>query len=87
MEQQKQLQSPFTLLEIDDTVWSFEAMPGAVDTANAGDSISLRILRVSLGDCIEVRTTGIYLINEHQHRSGSKTTNARTSDVSFFAEQ
>lgn len=58
---------PFTLLEIDDTIWSFEPMPYTIDTTHASDSISLCVLCVSLADHIEIRSTSINLIGEDQY--------------------
>ena len=57
---------PFTLLEIDDTVRSFEAMPSAVNTADSGDRVPLRILGVGLADGIESRPTSVDLIRKDQ---------------------
>ena len=76
----------FALLEIDDTIWSFEPMLRTIDTTHAGDSISLCVLCVSLADCIEIRSTSINLISEDQYRR-SQTTNTHTSNMSFFTEQ
>ena len=57
---------PFTLLEIDDTVRSLEAMPSAVDTADTGDRVPLCILGVGLADGIESRPASVDLIRKDQ---------------------
>jgi len=57
---------PFTLLEIDDTVRSLEAMLSAVNTADSGDRVPLRVLGVGLADSIESRSTSVDLIRKDQ---------------------
>ena len=54
--------SPFTPLQVNDTVWPFEPVPSTVNPANTSDSVSSRVLRVCLTDCVERGTTGVDLM-------------------------
>ena len=64
-------------------------MPSTVDTTDAGDSVPLRKLSVSLTHRIEFRSTGIDLIERcnHQLKVEKRCNNPQTSDVSFFATE
>ena len=64
MQDNRPKQLPFTLLKIDNSIWSFETMSGAVDATDTSDGVALRVLRVRLAHCIEVRTTGVDLSAE-----------------------
>ena len=67
--------SPFAPLQVDNTIWPLEAMSGAIDPTDSSDSVALGILRISLADGIERRTTSIDLMVEilarvrHHHNS------------------
>ena len=51
-------------------------MPGAVDAPDTSDCVSLRVLRVSMADRVEVGAASTDLIGkgERKHQWGKKTT-------------
>ena len=54
--------SPFAPLQVDNATWPLETVSGTIDPADSSDSVPLGVLRVSLTDGIEQRTTSIDLM-------------------------
>lgn len=76
---------PFTLLEVNDSIWAFEAMPCTVHSTNASRRVTLKKLGVGLVHGVKGQPTCIDLTNRRSEAiMTALVTKIRTSAMRFF---